>query len=149
MVLDFAYEIFQRVAILIVREEQVFAIAGRGIESLEVDPLDSSPPVSLQTLGTGWVREVLDSGAAVEGPPASDADRDLLARFGGVNPDVAYLAPIESGGATIAMLYCDQAPDGSGIPDTRGLEVVLQHAGLALDRAALERAPWEVDAETS
>ncbi|MBC8188222.1 MAG: hypothetical protein H8E78_08490 [Proteobacteria bacterium] len=34
--LDFASEIFARVAILIVREEQVFAIASRGIDALEV-----------------------------------------------------------------------------------------------------------------
>ena len=30
--------------ILIVRDDEVFAIAGRGILSLEVDPLDSAPP---------------------------------------------------------------------------------------------------------
>ena len=149
MVLDFASEVFKRVAILAVREEQVYAIAGRGIESLEVDPLDSSPPVSLQSIDQGWVREVLQSRGAVTGPPTTQADRDLLTRFGGVEPDCAYLGPIESGGLVIAMLYCDQGPQGADIPDTSGLEVVLQHAGLALDRAALERAFWEVDAETS
>lgn len=149
VVLDFASEVFKRVAILAVREEQVYAIAGRGIESLEVDPLDSSPPVSLQSIDQGWVREVLQSRGAVTGPPTTQADRDLLTRFGGVEPDCAYLGPIESGGLVIAMLYCDQGPQGADIPDTSGLEVVLQHAGLALDRAALERAFWEVDAETS
>jgi hypothetical protein len=148
VVLEFASEIFKRVAILIVREEQVFAIAGRGIEALEVDPLDSSPPVCLQTLDQGWVREVLQTRDAVTGPPTTQADRELLTRFGGVVPDRAYLGPIESGGSIIAMLYCDQGPEGARIPDTSGLEVVLQHAGLALDRAALERALWEVGAET-
>lgn len=147
VVLDFASEIFARVAILIVREEQVFVIAGRGIDALEVDPLDSLP-VSLQTLNLGWIRQVLESRGPVEGPPTTDADRDLLARFGGVVPVSAYLGPIESAGSTVAMLYCDQGSAGSGIPDTSGLEVVLQHAGLALDRAALERALWEVDSET-
>jgi len=46
----------------------------------------------------------------------------------------------------IALLYGDQSLTGAPIPDTHGLEVVLRHAGLALDRAALERAPWKVDA---
>jgi hypothetical protein len=72
-----------------------------------------------------------------------------LAHFGGVEPGLAYLGPIESGGSVIAMLYCDQGPEGAGIPDTSGLEVVLQYAGLALDRAALERGLWEVDTGTS
>ena len=148
VVLDFASEFFSRVAILIVREDQVFAIAGRGIDALEVDPLDSSSPVSLKILEGGWIRQVLDSGRPVEGPPATPADRDLLARFGGVEPAAAYLGPIESSGVTVAMLYCDQGSGENAFPDTSGLEVVLQHAGLALDRAALERALWEVDGQT-
>jgi hypothetical protein len=148
VVLDFASEIFARTAILIVRAEQVFAIAGRGIATLEVnDPLDSAPPISLQTLDTGWIRNVLDSGEPVQGPPSTSADRDLLTRLGGPEPSEAYLGPIESGGSTIALLYGDQAPTGAAMPDTSGLEVVLQHAGLALDRAALERALLEAEAD--
>lgn len=146
VVLDFASELFARVAILIVREEQVFAIAGRGIEALEVDPLDSAPPVSLQALDSGWIRQALQSGVPFQAPPSTPADRELLARLGGAEPEFAYLGPIESGGSTIALLYCDQASDGAGMPDTTGLEVVLHHAGMALDRAALERALWEADA---
>ena len=149
VVLDFASELFARVAILIVREEQVFAIAGRGIEALEVDPLDSAPPVSLQALDSGWIRQALQSGEPFQSPPTTPADRELLARLGGAEPTTAYIGPIESGGSTIALLYCDQASNGAEMPDTTGLEVVLHHAGLALDRAALERALWEVDAGQS
>jgi hypothetical protein len=149
VVLEFAAEIFARVAILIVREEQVFAIAGRGIDALEVDPLDTAPPVSLQALDSGWIRQVIQSGEPFAGPLTTSADRELLARLGGAEPSVSYLGPIESGGSTIALLYGDQASDGAEMPDTSGLEVVLHHAGLALDRAALERALWEADAGRS
>lgn len=148
VVLDFATEIFARAAILIVRAEQVFAIAGRGIATLEVNnPLDSAPPISLRTLDAGWIRNVLDSGEPVQGPPSTSADRDLLTRLGGPEPSEAYLGPIKSGGSTIALLYGDQAPTRAAMPDTSGLEIVLQHAGLALDRAALERALLEAEAE--
>ncbi len=148
VVLDFAAESFARVAVLIVREEAVFAIAGRGIPALEVDPLDPSPPITLPACEAGWIRRVLDTGTSLVGPPRTEADVDLLARFGEERPPISYLGPIVSGDSVIALLYGDQGPSDRPIPDTSGLEVVLKHAGLALDRAALERALWEVDGET-
>ena len=147
VVLDFASEAFARVAIFIVRKNAVFAIAGRGIPALEVDPLDSAPPISLSALEPGWIRQVLDSGKPLTSAPATDADRALLECLGGLAPDRAYLGPIESGSSVIAVLYGDQGTSVESIPDTSGLQAVLQHAGLALDRAALERALWEADAD--
>jgi hypothetical protein len=146
VVLAFGAELFARVAILIVRDESVFAIAEQGMEALEVDLLDSKPPIRLQALDAGWIRDVLASRDPVHGPPATAADRELLVRFGKAMPETAYLGPIESGGSIIAMLYGDQAGTALPLPDTSGLEVVLHHAGLALDRAALERALWQSDA---
>ena len=146
VVLDFASELFARVAILVVREDQIFAISGRGLPSLEVDPLGPTAPVSLPTPKQGWIREVLDSGKPIVAAPVTDADRALLDCFGGESPKQVYLGPIESGSSVIALLYGDQSLTGAPIPDTHGLEVVLHHAGLALDRAALERALWKVDA---
>jgi hypothetical protein len=55
-------------------------------------------------------------------------------------PAEAYVAPIESGGQVVAVLYADNLPGDAPLGDTSALEVVLHHAGLALDRAALERA---------
>jgi hypothetical protein len=147
VVLDFAATLFVRVAMLIVRGDQVFAVAGRGIAALDVsDPLDSPPPVSLPNPDSGWIQRVIESGKPLRAAPETAADRELLARFGGVEPSEAYLGPIESGGSTIALLYGDPGQGDAPMPDTSGLEVVLQHAGLALERAALERALWEADA---
>ena len=84
--------------------------------------------------GGGWIRRVLDGGAPVTGPAADPADHLLLEKLGAETPEQSYLGPIESGGAVIALLYADQAATGSPMPDSRALEVVLRHAGLALAR---------------
>jgi hypothetical protein len=55
-------------------------------------------------------------------------------------PREAYVAPIESGGSVVALLYADNLPDEAPVPDTTALEIVLHEAGLSLDRALLERA---------
>lgn len=147
VVLDFAAEIFARVAILVLRDGAVFAVAGRGIPTLEVDPLAAELPVTLPVPDAGWIRSVIEKGEPVVGPPATDADRQLLDRLGGDLPERSYLGPIDSSEIIVAMLYADQASTGAALPDTHGLEIVLHHAGLALDRAALERALWEAGAD--
>ena len=147
VVLEYASEVFDRVAILIVRDDAVFPIAGRGIPSLEVDPLDCAPPASLDSLEAGWVLWVLDTRNAVTAHPETEADRALIDCFGaGEEPESVYLGPIETGSTVIALLYGDQLTTGAPLPETSGLEVVLHHAGMALDRAVLERALSEADA---
>ena len=55
------------------------------------------------------------------------------------------MAPIESGERVVALLYADNLPGDAPLGDTGALEVVLHEAGLALDRAVLERALAEVE----
>ena len=61
----------------------------------------------------------------------------------------AYIAPILSAEQVVALLYADNGQRPVGPGDTSALEVVLHHAGLALDRAALARALAEVSDEKS
>lgn len=72
---------------------------------------------------------------------------DLVMALGDRAPAHFYLAPIESGGRVVAVIYGDDLPGESGPNDTSALEVVLHHAGLALDRAALERALAEAESD--
>ncbi|MBJ21720.1 MAG: hypothetical protein GY910_11820 [bacterium] len=147
VVLDYAAEGFARVAILIVRENEIFAIAGCGLPVPEVGPLASTQPLSLQTLEEGWVRHVLETGEPHLGVPTTEVDRALLDLFGGEQPEPFYLGPVESSSSVIALIYGGQVTSDAPMPDTSGLEVALHRAGLALDRAALERALWEADAD--
>jgi hypothetical protein len=149
VVLDFACDLFARVAILLVREGQVATIAGRGIPALEGNGTGGVEPMALESLRDGWLGEVLATRRPVHGAPATPADNALVAGLGLSEPAHAYLGPIESGGAVIALLYGDGSQDRRELPDTSGLEVVLHHAGLALDRAALERALAEGDASSA
>ena len=69
----------------------------------------------------------------------------MVSLLGGSSPHQAYLAPIQSGDRIVALLYADHLPGSDPIGDTSALEVVLHHAGVALERAALERALAEAE----
>ena len=145
LVLGFAADQFSRVGVLMIRGDLALGIAHRGF-----DPQGPE----------GWVPEALQVStcdlpelfvAALEGRRGVcgglGARRESLAPWlGPAEPVEAYVGPIESGGCVAALLYADQLPEAKRIGDTAALEIVLHEAGLALDRAALERALAESEA---
>ncbi len=140
VVIEYAAELFSRVAVLLVRDQQILLLAGRALPALD-GPGGVGAAISLAKLQDGWVGRVLSTRRSTQGAPAKAGDRTLLAHLGLDGARLAYLGPIESGGSVIALVCGVEAlEDGNRMPDTSGLEVVLHHAGLALDRAALERA---------
>jgi hypothetical protein len=54
-------------------------------------------------------------------------------------PAEVYVAPIVTGDRVAALLYADNLPGQDPIGDTSALEVLLDAAGIALDRALIER----------
>lgn len=140
LVIRFASEVFDRVAMFMVRDGTAIGMAQHGLPTCAGPDDHELRDLAYPCGASSWMGLVLQHGKPVRGAPANDGDRDLAGLLGDRIPDQAYLAPIESGGQVIALLYGDNLPDGRPLGDTSALEVVLHHAGLALDRAALERA---------
>jgi hypothetical protein len=141
LVLDFAAESFARVAMFMVRDDVAVGMAQRrlrptggpddaGMRAIELEP-DAMPELFDAVLSGRTPRR-----AAMSGP----RDRALAMRLGAAAPGDAYVAPIESGGRVVALIYADNLPDEKPLPDPTAFEIVLHEAGLVLDRAVLERA---------
>jgi hypothetical protein len=84
--------------------------------------------------------KVVQYRTTLRGPLAdTDANRALLEGLGGGWHDRPTLAiPIVSGDRVAAILFGDN-PSGKPLGVTDSLEIFLQQAGLAMDRALLER----------
>ena len=141
LVLDFAAESFARVAMFMVRDEVAVGMAQRrlrptggpddaGMRSIELEP-SAMPELFDSVLAARQPRR-----AGMSGP----RDRALATKLGAAAPREAYVAPIESGGRVVALIYADNLPDEKPLPDPTAFEIVLHEAGLVLDRAVLERA---------
>ncbi|MDP6978632.1 MAG: DUF4388 domain-containing protein [Myxococcota bacterium] len=139
LVLRFASESFARVAMFMVRGEEVLGMAQRGIEAGGGPDDIEMRALRFQRDESARFSKVI-SEACPHCAPAGNPGDLRLATLIGAAPDVsAYIAPILSSDEVVALLYADNG--AAPMPgDLSALEVVLHHAGLALDRAALERA---------
>jgi hypothetical protein len=57
----------------------------------------------------------------------------------GGNPTEAFMGPIVSEGKVVAVLYGDNGYDPRPIGDTDSLEIFLSQAGIAMEKALLQR----------
>lgn len=149
-VMEFATRIFTRVALFSIRDEEARGIAQVGLPEAGGPDDEGIREVCIHTSESDWLRKVIEHRAPIRtlvGPtPPQGGDAELIACLGEVAPSEAWLAPIESADRVVAVLYADMLPGREPIADTAALEVVLHQAGLALDRAALERALQEPEA---
>ena len=139
LVLRFAAEHFVRVAMFMVRDDEAIGMAQLGLARAGGPDDAALRGLRLPARGPAWFRAVLDRRSAVRAAPSDSGDRQLAERLGRAVPAKAYLAPIESGDRVVALLYGDNLPADTPLGDTSALEVVIHEAGLALDRAVLER----------
>jgi hypothetical protein len=145
LVLEFAADRFRRVAMFMVRDDVAVGIAQRGLPAAGGPGDDEFCELRVSLDESAWFRAAVQSGEAHTAAPQDEGDQRLWALLRRSAPGEAYLASIESGGHVVALLYADNLPEGSPIGDTTMLSVVLHEAGLALDRALLERALAEAE----
>jgi hypothetical protein len=140
LVLDFASEHFARVAMFMVRDDDAVGMAQRRLAEAGGPDDARFREVVVPVAETGWFRRVVETREPWRGPPGNDGDRQLAGRLGRRPPAEVLVAPIESGGRVAALLYADNLPGKEPLGDQTALDIVLHEAGLALDRALLERA---------
>jgi hypothetical protein len=138
-VLSFAAQRFARVALFGVRDERVVGVAQAGLARAGGPDDAALRELSLRSAEPAWFRRVIESKRPASAPPSDEGDHRLAVLLGNDIPGEAWVAPIVTGERVVALLYCDNLPGREPIADTRSLEVLLDAAGIALDRAVLER----------
>lgn len=140
-VLDFAAEDFHRVALFRIQDEQAVGLAQAGLPAAGGPDDPGLRQVRLPLDAVPWFRAALEVRAGVRRGPQGEGDRRLAACIGEVVAPQAYLAPIESAGRIVALLYADNLPTGEPLADTRALEALLAEVGRALDAVRPGRPP--------
>jgi hypothetical protein len=95
--------------------------------------------LSLGSREPAWFRRVIEERRPLRGAPTDNGDHRLAVLLGNEIPAEVYVAPIVTGDRVAALLYADNLPGQEPLGDTSALEVLLDAAGIALDRALIER----------
>ncbi|NNL65400.1 MAG: hypothetical protein HKP30_04080, partial [Myxococcales bacterium] len=140
VLLGFAAEQFQRVALFALRDDEAVGLAQAGLDRAGGPGDEGLREVRVKVAESAWLSALVETRAPVRGPVDGPADTELVARLGELLPSEAWLGPVVSGGQVVAFLYGDDLPGGDPLAATDDLESALAEAGRALDLAVEQRA---------
>lgn len=140
MVLRFAAEFMNRAIILMVRRDEIVGLGQFGIEETGGSADARVRRLRIPRNGESLFSAILEAKhPAVVRPEPAVWNRYLFEHLGPEIPDEVFVGPIVSEGRVVAILYGDNLPDKKPIGGTEALEIFLSQAGVAMEKALLER----------
>ncbi len=140
LVLRFASEFMNRAVIFIVKKDEVVGLGQFGItdvdEMADVKVRKMRIPKGDDSLFT----QVIENQISIKVKPDNSTWSTYLRdKLGGGIPAEVFLGSISSEGKVVAILYGDNLPEQRAIGDTESLEIFLSQAGMAMEKALLQR----------
>lgn len=141
LVLRFASNIVERAGLFLSTRRAYVGLGGFSIDEPSDKFVLRVRKIQVPVEADSVFSKVTHYRSMVRGPlKETDGNRHLVESLGGKWPGEAgaVVAPLISGDRVAAILYGDN-PSGKPLGAVDGLEIFLQQAGLAMDRALLER----------
>ncbi|NKE72302.1 DUF4388 domain-containing protein [Candidatus Manganitrophus noduliformans] len=140
LVLRFASEVMNRAIIFLVRSDDILGLGQFGLQVRDESADEKIREVQIPLNEPSLFREVIAKKSSYKGGLAQEKwHRYFLDQIGGGWPKEVFLAPLLNGSEVIALLYGDNLPHQTPIPETEGLEAFVRVAGFAFGKAKLER----------
>lgn len=146
LILRFASDVFQRGVLFMVGEDE---IVGLGQFGLDIERADEKVRETILDLD----RSVFFKKIVLEQMPykgilqKDEVVQHMVDELGGIWPSEVAIFPVITEGKVIALLYCDNKASRDSISETEGLEIFINHAGLALEKSLLQRRLQEIERE--
>ncbi len=145
LTLRFASELMNRSVIFLSKAD---AFEGLGQFGIEIEGEAAEKRVRSMKLGKdvpSILKDVLDTQRSViKRMEETEGNRYIIESLGGQVPSESFAAPIIASGKVAVILYCDNIPEEKSIGDASALDIFLMQAGVAMERALLERRVQEM-----
>ncbi|MCX7830684.1 MAG: hypothetical protein N2445_06465, partial [Acidobacteria bacterium] len=140
LVLRLASEYFERGVLLLVKRDEIIGLGGFGVtgdkETMSRKVSRLKVPVSASK---SWQKVIDEKATVVSKNEEITSEADFYYSIGSVIPKECVNIPMVSRGRVIAILYADNAVSGEPLPDLSAIEIFMIQAGIAMERALLER----------
>jgi CheY-like chemotaxis protein len=148
LVLRFASEFMNRAVIFIVKRDEIVGLGQFGIVDASGKADAKVRSIRIPLNEDSLFKHAVDGQLAIKTvPDGSQWDAYLFDKLGDGVPDEYFLGPIISEEKVVALLYGDNLPENKKIGDTDTLEIFLSQAGMAMEKALLQRRLKEKNQE--
>jgi CheY-like chemotaxis protein len=140
LILRFAAELLNRAVLFMASESEVVGLGQFGVHLGSKCPDRHIREISIPLDQPSVFYDVVSKRSVLCGPLDSSPLNDrLIEQLGGTSPGECFVAPIIADEKVVAILYGDNLPGAEPVGHTEALEIFLTQAGLAFEKAILER----------
>ncbi len=149
LILRYASEVVNRAILFMAKKDEVRGLGQFGIElasGKQPDQVVRNIRVALDQ--PSLFRNVIETRRTYLGPLEATALNDyLINEVGGMKPDTVLAIPLIVDNKVALIVYGDNLPDQKPIKGLETLEIFMNQAGMALEKALLERKLAELQKE--
>ena len=148
LILRYASEVVNRAVLFMVKKEEVRGLGQFGIElkGRSADQVVRNIKVPLNK--PSLFLNVIENRRSYLGPlEANECNNYLASELGGVQPDMVLAIPLVVDNKVALVVYGDNQPERHPIRGIDTLEIFMNQAGMALEKALLEKRIAELQKE--
>lgn len=149
LTLRYASEVVNRAILFMVKKDEVRGLGQFGIELASgVSPDKVVRNIRIPLSEPSLFLQVIETRRTYLGPlEENEQNRYFLNEVGGTRPDSVFAIPLVVDGKVALIVYGDNLPDPKPIKGVETLEIFMNQAGMALEKALLERKLAELQKE--
>jgi hypothetical protein len=150
LILRYASEVVNRAILFMAKKDEVRGLGQFGIElSSGKSPDQAVRNIRIPLSEPSLFRSVIESRRSYLGPLEACQQNSYFANeAGGLKPDTVLAIPLIVDGKIALIVYGDNLPDQKPIRGVETLEIFMNQAGMALEKALLERKLAELQKES-
>ncbi|HAK60968.1 MAG TPA: diguanylate cyclase [Nitrospiraceae bacterium] len=148
LILRYASEVVNRAILFMVKKDEVRGLGQFGIELKGKSPDQVVRNIRVPLDAPSLFASVIEMRHSYLGPlEQNESNTYVIGELGGAMPDSVMAIPLIVDGKVALVVYGDNLPDQKPIGGVETLEIFMSQAGIALEKALLERKLAELQKE--